>query len=228
MNELEMKITRILFGIPKRVTDADIKEAEAYLKECEELNTPGWIRTANFMRLEEIRKPLLPNNPKPGMVCDDDEIPWLCWCERFFVDCLFGPCCLWARATLEHDLIEKCLSSSGVPQEFKNRILDSDAQNPSIHECLKQLGIATSSELFKASMVIKDNGNWVTHHRIDRLTGREPEVLFREIGKSEEFIEALMRSGKREMGVEYRQGFERYRATESMKSLYLFKAEIGK
>ena len=227
MDTDEIKLMRILFELPESVTEADVEDIETYLEECATLSTPGMIRTANFIFLEMIRSPLLPGKPKPGMSFNDDDILWLCRCERFFVDGLYGPCCLWARATLEYDLQENCLSSSRVPQKFKDRILDPKAKNPSIDECLQQLGLSASSSVYDACMLIKNNGNWVTHHRIDMLTGGDSlEILFKEIGLSKEFIESLLRCGEREVKKSLRPGFERDRSIESMKCLYLVKAEI--
>jgi len=228
MDEDEIKVMRALFELPDSVTEADIEDVETYLEEYGTLSTPGMIRVANFLSLEVVRRDVLPRRPKPGMIFDEDDILWLCRCERFFVDGLYGPCCLWARATLEYDLQEACLSSSRVPQQFKDRILEPKAKNPRIDECLQQLGVPVSSPVFDACILIRNNGNWVTHHRIDMLAGDESlETLFKEIGLSEEFIESHLRSGEREVKKSLRPGFERDRSIESMKCLYLVKAKIG-
>ncbi len=229
MDKNDIKLIRVMFGLPESVTEADIEDVEIYLEECGTLGTPDMIRAANFMSLEEVRRVVLPQKPKPGMILGDDDILWLCRCERFFVDGLYGPCCLWARATLEYDLQEECLSSQRVSQKFKNRILDPKARNPSIDDYLQQLGITVSSPTFDACMLVKNNGNWVTHHRIDKLTGGDSlEITLRETGLSEEFIKSLMRSGERELKKDLRPNFERDRAIESMESLYLIKEEIAR
>jgi len=221
----EIQLARLAFEIPDTISDDEILDSEAYLRKSGAFNTPDFVRVANFILLKSIREEHLPDEATPGQYHDDDDLLWLCRCERLFVDGLYGASCLWARTTLEHDLQRLCLSKSDIPIQFKERISDPDQRNPSIGECLNQLGIDESSDLHSVCDIIRENGNWVTHHRIDSLAdGFRLEDHFAEMGLSKEFVDAVLAKGERDFREKYRTGFERERAIESLRGIYLVRS----
>lgn len=93
--------------------------------------------------------------------------------EQLFTSGFYGPCCVYARATLEYLLQEDCLAQETRSHAFDDvikRITD-PGRNPRIKEMLNLLienGV-WPIEMKSLASKIEDNGDYVIHHRFDGI-----------------------------------------------------------
>lgn len=224
MEEKYIQFIREYFDVPADTTDEDIGRLDVFLKETPWLRRPDFMQVGNLVELRSLRKICYPAKPEPFIPPYGENLFWLFCCESLFVEGHYGPCCIWARATIEFELQELCLLDPEVPEEFKAKIRNPEKRGtPGIDACLNKLGDSLCSEGHNACDVIKNNGDYVVHHRLDKIMGvQSPEDLLREWGVSEKNINAPGFKDKRPLMKAARYNRERIRAKESMKSLYEF------
>jgi hypothetical protein len=209
------------FGIPTSITDDEINEFENRLKSLP--HTSEEIRVANLIDLVQLRKRYFADMPQLGIFPSGFDLLWQGCCERMFLEGQYGPCCVWARATLQLVLHEMCLFDKYVKPEFKGQIRHSD-RTPGIGECTKALGSAWTSEDEMARKTIEDNGDAVVHHNLDQIAGRKKlEEILRGWGVADENLDAPgFKANERLLLMAYRPEREREMAKSSLEALYGF------
>jgi hypothetical protein len=93
--------------------------------------------------------------------------------EQLFTSGFYGPCCVYARATLECLLQEDCLAQETRSHAFDavvKRIKD-PGRNPSVKDMLSLLTENGVWPIETKSLAVKiaDNGDYVVHHRYDGI-----------------------------------------------------------
>jgi hypothetical protein len=224
MRAEEIKIVRRLFKLTEGMSDQEIL---GYEKTLDDMPRTGSItRVGNFIEKLELRKKWMVGNWDPSLPYTDTEHAWLRVCEELFIEGDYGPCCVWARATMEHILQEDCLANPNVPEAFKKRIRgpsDKDP-NPNLGELKEKLsaGGALTNADSEAIRVLAKNGKGSAHHRWDIITAdRSIEDHLRDFGVDEENIH--LPAFKESEGVlikEIRFRGERRMAVESLRELY--------
>lgn len=185
---------------------------------------PDEFRAGNFLDLRRLLADVWPSRPEPLTIRSAWDLYWLFRCELLFVEGLYGPCCIWARATVEYELQELVLTSEKTSEGLKNRILR-NGYNPKFDDYLKELGPALSAEAHKGASVVKENGDFIVHHRLDKIVGTDATEWLKYWGVPPTSSDAqgeLLEN--RFYGKVFRFNHEEELALESMKSLYIFEA----
>lgn len=206
-------------------TDEELEAAEKELN-----NLPGVseaVRVRNYMRLKELRANVFPEYSNKILLRGTERhFQWLYTCEWLFINGKYGPCCVWARATLEFWLQELCLSLNEIDEKIKKQI-KGPGLNPSITELvgeLKKIGIM-SKEFYNHCDEIKKNGNVVVHIRLDELVSKDE--IQTELGEWPEVCEKLCSD---ELFPQIQIGFMtkawHNRARSSMEHLYAVEREL--
>jgi hypothetical protein len=225
MEKKEIELLRENCEIARGMKDEEIDKLDAYLKETPCLRRPDFLQVANLIELKDLRKSCYPAMPEPFAHPYGENLFWLFCCESLFVEGHYGPCCIWARAVVEFELQEFCLLDAIVPEGFKTQIRNRGKhRTPGLDECLEKLKLGNSlrPEDHKACAAVKDNGDYVVHHRLDRIMGQIPEDIFRQRGVPESEVNSLGLEDRRVLMKILRYDRERIRAKESMKNLYEF------
>ena len=93
--------------------------------------------------------------------------------EQLFTSGFYGPCCVYARATLEYLLQEDCLAQETHSHAFDNVIkqIKDPGWNPSIKDMRNLLtkNDVWPIETIPLAVKISDNGDYVVHHRYDGI-----------------------------------------------------------
>lgn len=209
------------FGIPTSITDDEINEFENRLKYLPQTSDP--IRAANFIDLVQLRKRYFPDMPQLGRFPSGFDLMWYGCCERMFLEGQYGPCCVWARATLQLVLHEMCLFNKNVKPDFKEQIRHSDL-TPGIGGCARALGSAWTSEDESARKIIENNGDAVVHHNLDQIASRKKlEEILSGWGVADENLNAPgFKANERQLLMAYRPKREREMAKHSLEALYGF------
>lgn len=224
-----LKRIRKHFDIPDNLTDDEIRGLESFLRDTPYLHLAVPEQVANLVELGELRRAYYPAKPEPFTDPYGQNIFWLYCCELLFVAGHYGPCCAWARATVEYVLYELCECDSRVSPEIKD-VIRSCGPNPGIDCCLKELrkvGAITCDDC-AICKTIADNGGYVLHHRLDMILKQKgTKRLLIEMGvekknlskKGFEEHEDLIRKASRPT-------YGRKLAKESMKLLYRFMSRM--
>jgi hypothetical protein len=225
MEKEEIKLLRDNCEIARGMKDEEIDKLDAYLKETPYLRRPNFIRIENLIELKRLRRLHYPAQPEPFDPRNPMDVFWLFCCESLFVDGHYGPCCVWARATIENRLYELCLLDKKSRAEF---IVEKDrlkGKNPGIEWCLSKLGYPKDGEVYGLCMEIKNNGNYVVHHRLELLmSGQSIEEGCRKLGFSEKAIGVVLQDEDLFKKAN-RYNWERDKAIESMSKLYEFESK---
>ena len=102
--------------------------------------------------------------------------------EQLFTSGFYGPCCVYARATLEYLLQEDCLAQETRSHAFDDVVkkIKDPGRNPSIkdmRDLLTENGV-WPIETIPLAVKIADNGDYVVHHRYDGIfSGKELDEL---------------------------------------------------
>ena len=168
-------LVREHFEVPSRMTDAQVEEI---LTEATDLvNTKVYVVAGNMIEQREVADEAMKDRGKSwsDLVIDDWEAHARDITELLFREGFYGPSCVWARALLEYilqdDVIlhaEKSPKLLGLKQQ-----IEKPGRNPGIEDMIKALMNArvwTVSDQPHFER-IKDNGDWVIHHRYDMTTG---------------------------------------------------------
>lgn len=215
-------IARVACKLPETVTDEEFNLREAELRKSP--HTIDSIRVANFIELRTLKQSSIPECPQMGLFPSGYDLLWQGRCERMFIEGFYGPCCVWARATVELLLQEMCLLDPGASVRFRGWVRRHKGKNPGIDECMGWIVESFSSDDCRACATIKDNGDWVAHNRIDKISGDESlEDVLRGWGVSEEHLNRPgFKTQERLLRIANRHDKERGLALSSMKALYSF------
>ena len=229
MEKEEIKRIRDHCKIARDMKDEEINRLDAYLRDTKYLRRDSEIQVANLIELRNLRHTHFKSKPEPFSDPYGQNVFWLFCCESLFVEGHYGPCCAWARATVEYILYELCQFDPRVPNEFKEEIFQC-GENPGIDSCLRKLREvgSISCEACTDCRTIAQNGDCVVHHRLGEiLRGRGMRRLLRELGVKEKDLgkEGFKKHDKTRDDVirkALRPGYERDMAKESMRLLYRF------
>jgi len=224
-----MDLLRRQFKEFSNKTDEELEAAEKELNNLARLSES--VRVGNYMTLKKLRADVLPEKPNVLSFCNLGRVfQWLNACEWLFINGEYGPCCVWARATLEFWLQELCLSLNEVDDDIKERIKN-EKRNPSISELigkLKEIGIM-SNEFYEHCEVIKENGDVVVHTRLDKLASKDKiKTKFEEWKASKKVYEKISREDETLRWVQrgIMSEFWHDRARRSMERLYAVEQEL--
>jgi hypothetical protein len=206
----------------RTMTDEEINQIESDLWL---FSTKPFLRVRNKIDLDDLRKKWMVGDWRPGLHVTDIEHNRLHDCERMFIDCLYGPCCVWARATMEHILQIDCLSDPNVPEDFKNKIYK--GRNPSLEKMKKELKMALekgyhswSDEESDLCEIIANNGDYTVHIRLDKISGgKTAKDYLREWGHSSEEIKTIQINEQDFIEMNAKEEVRKM-AIESMRCLY--------
>jgi hypothetical protein len=217
-------LARACFGIPPDMTDAEMQEILVKLNDLP--SEPDELRVGNYLKLADLRKKNWPARPSPFTILNPIDLFWIHRCEVLFTQGEAGPCCVWARATVEWELQEQCLKSPKVSESFRNKILN-PGKNPGLRDCMNELGDTICKSTKDACDRVAENGDAVVHHRLDRIAKIDLNTWLKQRGFSLPTLD-VSRSGKdaREDAIAMRFIQEEEMANESMASLYVFEAGI--
>jgi len=222
MKKEELALARISH---KTIGSKSEEELEALLTKLNKLpRIPDAYRVGNYLDLEEQRARFWPSHPRPFSIRSAEDFFWVFRCELLFTWGLYGPCCVWARATVERELQNMALSNEKVSKDFKHRILRT-GRNPEFGDYITILGTSISDCAKDAAEKVKHNGDWVIHHRLDQIVGIDAKKWFEGWGIAErtsnEYAELVE---NRFYGEVFRFNKEEDMALVSMKNLYRFEA----
>jgi hypothetical protein len=229
MDEEGLKRIRKYFDIPDNLADDDIHRLESFLRDTPYLHLATPEQVGNLVELRELRKAHYPARPEPFSDPYGQNIFWLFCCELLFVEGHYGPCCAWARATVEYVLYELCEFDSRVSPYIKD-FIHSCGPNPGIDRCLKELRKvgAISCDDCATCKTIAENGDYVVHHRLDMiLKQRGTKRLLIEMGvKKKDLSKKGFKEHEDMIRKALRPTYERKLAKESVELLYRFMSQM--
>jgi hypothetical protein len=214
MEKKEITLLREHCEIARGMKDEEINKLDAYLKETPYLRRPDFIRVGNLIELKRLRKLHYPARPEPFDPRNPMDVFWLFCCESLFVDGYYGPCCAWARATIEFYLQKRCLKEEPVKWEDEKK-KKKNGENPGVGDCLKILGYQKGGGVYRLCRDIKNAAGYVLHHRSEKLVSDQ--------AVADKFRNVINEKGIRilsERKDTLRYDFERDKAIESLKNLY--------
>ena len=124
----------------------------------------------NEIELKQLKKEmsfdiLLPRSPH--------ELSSFLSTEQLFTSGFYGPCCVYARATLEYLLQEDCLAQETRSHAFDDviKMVKDPGRNPRCKDMLELLveNRVWPIETKPLAAKIADNGDYVVHHRYDGI-----------------------------------------------------------
>jgi hypothetical protein len=213
MEKEENKLLREHCEIARGMKDEEIDKLDAYLKETPYLRRPDFIRIENLIELKRLRKLHYPAQPEPFDPRSPMDVFWLFSCESLLVDGHYGPCCAWARATIEFCLQKRCLREERVKYDDKKK--EMNGGNPGVVACLKMLDYSKGEDVYDLCYEIKDAAGYVLHHRLEELVS-DQAVADRFRNLIDEKGVGILSEHKYAL----RYDFERDKAIESLKNLY--------
>jgi len=218
-----IEFLRVQRRIPDSLTDDDLERLVTYLNNMPRL--PDEFRVAYLIELKALRKTHWPTKPEPFMMRSAGDFLWLLRCELFFVEGLSGPCCIWARAIVEYELQEMCISSPQLREEFENEKKRLKGKNPGIDWCLNQLRDSLFPGADICCETIAKNGDFVVHHRLDGMKcDQRVQELLREFNLTDKIAKVPGFDIERALLKAVRPEREEIMARESMESLYEFES----
>lgn len=175
IKEIDTSWIRKNFDIPEYISDDHLKTlGKSRLKE---FNKSLGVIIGNLIELEELKKEykkLEERIEKEGVNIQytfSDRLLFLT--ENAFVEGYYEGCCMVARATLEKLLQEQCMRF----EEFKKQI-EGEGRNPYLGDMMRKLEKKDnwSSGLRESAELVKNNGDWQAHHRLEKISqGRTAE-----------------------------------------------------
>jgi len=213
MNPQQIAKLRQTYNMSGDWTDEEIEWAHKYLKDTPYLLRPNGILVKNLLQLKSIRTAQYPSEPKVLSLPYGFDSFWLFESEVLFLYGHYGPCCAWARATIEFYLQKRCLKEESV--QYAKARKDRKGENPGVSACLRMLDYHKGEEVDMLCLDIKDAAGYVLHHRLEELVSDQAVVdKFRDL-IVEKGIGILL-----EQKDTLRYDFERDKAIESLEKLY--------
>lgn len=213
MEEVEVRLLRDHCKTARDMKDEEINRLDVYLQEASYLRPSNFIRIGNLIELRRLRATHYPAQPEP-LDPRTWDVFWLFRCELLLLDGHYGPCCAWARATLDYYLQKRCLREKG-DQYARAKEEDRHGWNPSVSKCLEILGYPKGEKVDKICDDIKNAGDYVLHHRLELLVSDQAVDNKYQDSFDEKQIGIL-----KEHKDDLRPTFERDKAIESLEKLY--------
>jgi len=198
--------------IARDMKDEEINKFDAYLTKASYLRPPNFIRVQNLVELRRLRATHYPAQPEP-LDPRTWDIFWLFRCELLFLEGHYGPCCAWARATIEFYLQKRCLKEASIA--YSQAKIGRNGRNPGASACLRILSYHKGEEVDNLCLDIENAAGYVLHHRLDELVGDQTVA--------DKFRDSIDKKG---IGIllehkdALRYDFERDKAMESLEKLY--------
>ena len=219
-----IEFLRVQRRIPNELTDDDLERLVTYLNDLPRL--PDEFRIANLIELKELRKAHWPMKPEPFLMRSAGDFLWLWRCELFFVEGLSGPCCIWARAIVEYELQEMCISNPQLRKEFENERTRKKGKNPGIDWCMNHLRDSLFPGADTCCATIANNGDFVVHHRLDGMKcDQSVQDMLIKFNLTKKIVNVPGFDIKRALLKAARPEREEIMARESMKNLYEFESK---
>ena len=205
MKDEEIKWIRGHFEIPKDFSDDNIRKIVKELEDRHQENLNVFV--GNSIELNCLNRSLM---KEPMAFEASGELKLWYAAGSLFIYGFHGPCCVWARATLEYMMQRECLENPNICMNLKRRI-EKPVRNPGLDVMYEELVLAGSwSDSDREPFLnVKRNGDYCAHHRMDKIVSMKAED--REFKK----VHATTGTGGLKVkGVDERGTFEFWRGSE--------------
>lgn len=197
------------------LTDGEISTSLSILRSRPDLFRMPELMIRDMLKLRELRTMHYPSKPEIFSEVHGRYHYWLYESEILFLRGHYGPCCAWARATIEYHLRKKCESDLAALVKTEEWVKSHGGRSPGVWEYLDALGLGKGDTNFDLCMGISGRAAEVLHHKLDKLVS--DNGIEEKYGHLSSQALEIIRSADKDV---LRYDFEKDKASQSLSALY--------